>query len=360
MNKNIIHLFLVFISILILVSCKSQPVSKGDNVPAPEQPKVEKPKVELMELHTGTFYKEILSNGKLYALRKAEMRFRVNDIIDKINVRNGDEVTKGMVIARLNNFTYQVKLDNSRNQFEKATLELQDELIAKGYASADSTKIPPSVWKIACIRSGYNSAAADLKTAVYDYEGTVLKAPFRGIIASLKSKEQNMVSSTDPFCIVIDNSVFEAEFSVLESELRNLKPGELVSIVPFSVDTSSLSGKITEINPLVNENGLVTVKAQVNNIRHTLFEGMNVQIIVKKSFPGQLVVPKQAVVLRTGREVVFTYENGLAQWNYVKIGDENSTSYTITEGLKPGVKVIITGNLNIGHDAEVEVIKNEE
>jgi hypothetical protein len=105
----------------------------------------------------------------------------------------------------------------------------------------------------------------------------------------------------------------------------------------------------------VDENGLVTVKALVPNTRNALFEGMNVRVIIRKVVPGQLVVPKQAVVQRQGREVVFVLEDGLAKWNYVKTGRENSTSYTITEGLQAGMKVIISGNLNLAHDAEVEV-----
>ena len=210
MNKKINNLILILISVLFVASCKTNTVNKKEQESATEQPTAEKPKVEVMNLHTGTFYKEILSNGKLYALHKAEMRFRVTENIDKINVKNGDEVIKGATIAFLNNFTYQIRLNNARNQFEKATLELQNELIGKGYVATDSVKIPPPVWKIACIRSGYNNAVSDLKTAEFDYQGTILKAPFSGIIANLKSKEQNMVSLSEPFCVVIDNSVFEA------------------------------------------------------------------------------------------------------------------------------------------------------
>jgi len=348
-------LILIILFSFWIISCKNESDSAKNTITSVEQ---ESPKVELVNLHTGTFYKEILSNGKLYALHKAEMRFRVSEIIDKIKVKNGDEVAKGSTIATLNNFTYQIRLNNARNQFEKAALELQDALIGKGYQATDSAKIPPLVWKIACVRSGYNNAVSDLKTAEFDFQSTILKVPFTGIIANMNSKEQNIVSLVEPFCIVIDNSVFEAVFHVLESELRNLTVKELVSVAPFSIDTTAQTGIITEINPLIDENGLVTVKARVNNTLKVFFEGMNVRIIVKKAFQGQLVVPKQAVVLRTGREVVFTYEKGLAKWNYVKTGDENSTSYTIIEGLNAGMKVIVSGNLNLGHDMKVEVIKD--
>jgi len=81
---------------------------------------------------------------------------------------------------------------------------------------------------------------------------------------------------------------------------------------------------------------------------------MNVKVLVGNSVPAQLVVPKEAVVIRQGKQVVFTYEDGHAKWHYVKTGYENSREYTIEEGLEEGAQVIITNNLNLGHDAEVE------
>jgi len=59
------------------------------------------------------------------------------------------------------------------------------------------------------------------------------------------------------------------------------------------------------------------------------------------------------VVLRQGKEVVFTYEDGKALWNYVKTGLENSSRYTIESGLEPGMEVIVSGNLNLAHETPV-------
>jgi len=71
----------------------------------------------------------------------------------------------------------------------------------------------------------------------------------------------------------------------------------------------------------------------------------------------QWVVPKSAVVLRTGRQVLFTLENGKAIWHYVQTGLENAGNYTITgETLKEGDQVIVSGNINLAHESPVTVI----
>ena len=62
------------------------------------------------------------------------------------------------------------------------------------------------------------------------------------------------------------------------------------------------------------------------------------------------------MVLRSGKQVVFTLVNGKAHWNYVRTGLENADSYTIVEGLKAGDRVITTGNLNLAHEASVTVV----
>lgn len=49
---------------------------------------------------------------------------------------------------------------------------------------------------------------------------------------------------------------------------------------------------------------------------------MNVRVSVKRSVGEQLVIPKTAVVLRSGKQVVFTLKDGKAMWNYVHTGLE--------------------------------------
>ena len=92
-----------------------------------------------------------------------------------------------------------------------------------------------------------------------------------------------------------------------------------------------------------------------------LFDGMNVRISVKRSLEGQMVIPKTAVVLRSGKQVMFVVEDGKAMWKYVHTGLENMTEYTLTnwkaDGLEEGMKVIITGNVNLAHEAPVKVIE---
>ena len=105
---------------------------------------------------------------------------------------------------------------------------------------------------------------------------------------------------------------------------------------------------------------MVRVKAQVNG-GEKLFDGMNVRISVKRSVPDQMVVPRTAIVLRAGKQVIFTVKDSIAMWNYVQTGLENLSEYTLVNweasGLQEGMTVITTGNVNLAHETPVKFIE---
>lgn len=309
--------------------------------------------------HT-TFLKEMVSNGKLTALRKSELKFDVGEKLVKLNVKNGQKVAKGEVIAVLEQYEFQKKVKETNTALRKAKLELQNLLIGQGYEiDVDSTKIPEALYETAALRSGYLSALDQERDARYAYQSTVLRAPFSGKVANLKYRVFEQVSPGEVFCILIDDAEFEVEFSLVESEIRDIQVGGTVTIIPFSLE-KEFHGKVSEINPLIDENGLVTVKARVKNSGE-LMEGMNVKVLSQREVPDQLVVPKSAVVLRQNQEVLFKYVAGQAFWTYVKTGLENSTSYTVMAHpekggtLAAGDTIIVSDNLNLAHESPVKV-----
>jgi membrane fusion protein, multidrug efflux system len=316
--------------------------------------------VDVMVLQRTTFKKELVSNGKLRALRKSVLKFSTGEELISLNVKNGDRVDAGEVIARVRQDKQLQQLEQVRVAFEQAKFELQDVLIGQNYSLTDSARIPSNVYEMACIQSGYSAAKSRLASARIDYAATELQAPFSGIIAGLQYKLHEQVGAGTEFCTLIDNSQFEVEFSVLEPELKDVANGKAVKIIPFSMKDKVFKGTITEINPLVDENGMIQLTAMLGQSQQ-LMDGMNVQVLVENAVPAQLVVPKPAVVLRDNQEVLFKYVAGKAYWTYIQTGLENSDSYTVIASpekgatLEAGDTVIVSGNLNLAHESEVQM-----
>ena len=317
-------------------------------------------KVEVITLQRTDFPLQILSNGKVHARRKASLSFRTQGTISRIGVRNGERVAKGAVVARLDRPDLDLAAESARIALDKAKLDLLDFLAGQGYAAGDTASVPKGVMEIARMRSGYTAARNALARARYDLEGAVLKAPFSGIVADLSARAFDPAPAT-PLCTLIDDRQMEVEFSVMEADYGKVSPGMTMRVEPFAQGGSEIRGSVTEINPSIGKNGLVTVRGGVPG-GGGLVDGMNVKVLLEKSLPGQLVVPKEAVVVRDGLNVLFTYtDDGTAHWTYVRILDANSESYAVEANfernsrLVEGDMVIVRGNLNLADGSKVSL-----
>lgn len=321
----------------------------------------EENRVTVQVLELKDFEHELVSNGKLEARQRADLKFATQGVVAAIYVKNGQPVRKGQKLAELDKFTLTRKTAQARDAMEQARLSMQDVLIGQGYAADDSAGVPADVMRLARVKSGYDRSIADYELARRDEENATLVAPFDGMVANLFGKPFCEPDASEPFCTVVSTRGMEVDFTVLENELPLLRVGDRVEVSPYADATATYAGWVAEINPLVDEKGMVRVKAVVDGRGGgRLFSGMNVRVSVRRSVGRQLVIPKTAIVLRSGKQVVFTLVDGKAFWNYVQTGLENSDSYVVSgETLKEGDTVIVTGNVNLAHESPVQVMENE-
>jgi len=345
--------------VLLFISCSNNDKNNNENRKK-SGTSVETQNVEVVPISLTTFKKQIITNGKLSAIQKADIYFRTQGIIENIFVKNGDKILKGDTIAVLENKLQKLEIASAYDQLNDAGIELNSLLLGYGGKKNDPVSVPENIYENLKIQSGYNRAFNNINIAKLNFSNTCLIAPFNGVIANVTAKEKNLIKTSEPFCTLINSNKFEAGCTAIESEIPFLKTRQTVRVITLADKNKIIKGKIIEINPQVDKNGLIKIKAIINNHTQNLYDGMNVKVIIETPIKDQIVIPKEALVLRSNREVVFTYENGMAKWNYVNIAYENSTHYAISEGLKENDTIIVKGNINLAHDAKVEIIANEK
>lgn len=318
--------------------------------------------VEVVTLRRQTFPMQLVANGKLSAAQKSTLFFEQSGQIVSVVVQNGSYVGRGGVIARLDDSEQRSALESARIDRERTRLEYLDVLAGLGYAVADSASVPAEVRDLAGVRSGYSAACNAYEKVQRALAGTVLRAPFAGKVADLKLKKWDRTGA-EPFCTLIADGTLDVTFSALESEYGFLERGQRVRVTPFGSERS-FSGSIRSINPTIDKNGQIVVTASIPGAAG-LLDGMNVRVVVDKDLPAQLVVPKSAVVIRDGLEVLFRYgAEGKAEWVYVHTLSANSDSFAVTANtdrgatLSEGDRVIVSGNLNLADGSRV-VLKGE-
>lgn len=353
-----LHTLAFSLMAILCIACSSRKQESKENdgveTALPSQPN----EVTTMILKKKVFDHELVSNGKISATKYADLTFRTSEVIDEVLVKNGDRVHKGQKIAVLDMFKLKNSYEQRKTALAQTELEMKDVLIGQGYSPDNIKSVPTDVLELAMIKSGYKQNKAQYEAAEYDIKNAVLTAPFDGVVANLFEKPHNMASTSEPLCRIIAGGPMEVDMTVLESELPLVKLGDKVEVTPYASTVGICAGRVSEINPLVDTNGMVRVKVSVDG-GGKLFDGMNVRVSVKRSIGEQLVVPKSAVVLRSGKQVVFALDKGKAQWVYVHTGLENMNEYVVNDGLEEGMEVIVTGNVNLAHEAPVNVINGK-
>ena len=319
----------------------------------------EKNLVTVMPLERKVFNKQLVCNGKLEAQSKVTVQFASQGTIAEINVRDGQKVQKGQIMASLDKEQPRCQLEQARLAYDKAEMSLADRLLDYGYTLADTAKIPAEQKRVIYINTGFIDARMALENAERTYKQCDLMAPFSGKVASVKGR---IYEQSGQLCTLIDDSRYMVRFSVLETEYGFVHVGQPVLVTPFVNNDVTLKGSIISINPTVDQNGQISVTAQVPGADE-LMDGMNVRITVENSVPNQLVVPKSAVVIRDNMEVLFRIDpvTGHSLWTYVNVVMSNTMEHVVEPNkdrgadLNIGDLIITSGNLNLGDDAEVVI-----
>ena len=239
----------------------SQPVAEEVSIPVESQALVH----------------SLSGSGKVKAANYTDLHFRSQEQIAHVYVKNGARVSKGQKLADLDLYTFQSNLRQSEIGLEQAYLELQDILIGQGYDPDKLDAVPADMMKLARVKSGYEQAELQKEKALREIENATLVAPFDGVVANLTAQPYHMVGGSEPFCRIIQTNNMEVEFQVLENELHLVKMGQKVEIVPQASTIGALQGEICNMNPLVDEKGLIQVRARVKG-NAGLMEGMNVSV----------------------------------------------------------------------------------
>lgn len=250
-----------------------QPVSMSENSRSVEE-KVKPMAVSQMKTDGLT------GSGKVKAANYADLYFRTQEQIAHVYVKNGARVSKGQKLADLDMYALDSKLRQAEISLEQTKLELQDILIGQGYDPEKPDAVPADMMKLAKVKSGYEQAALQKEDALREKQNATLLAPFDGIVANLTAKSHHLAGSSEPFCRIIQNHNMEVEFQVLENELHLVKLGQKVEIVPQASTVGIQQGEICGMNPIVDEKGLVRVRARVKG-NVGLMEGMNVTIHIQ-------------------------------------------------------------------------------
>lgn len=354
---------------LVFTGCTESPAAANADtelgVVAATNVENDEAEVPLVKLHTAQMGRLPLrrrTNGKLRARRRILVKSQTAGLLT-VAPEEGRYYGKGAVLLATDARPLELALDRARAARDEAAYRRRDLLLrlSTNLPPGDSTSVTERAKENILQQSGLPAAEVGLREAEHQLSLASQAAPFGGRAADVKVQTGQLISPGEEVCTLVDLASLEVEFNLLEHEIADLSSGRSVYVSPLARPAARLRADLDIINPLVSEDGLLRARAKLRESGKGLYPGMNVTVTLEGRAPQAVLVPKTAVVERSGRELVFVYDTASehAKWQYVTISHRNDEQVAISEGVMAGDQVIVEGNLTLDHDSPVRIAQQE-
>jgi RND family efflux transporter MFP subunit len=357
--------------------------------------------VKAIKVGRGDLVVRLKSPGEAFTQRKAAIKAEVSGVVKSVSAEEGKHVKAASVLIAIHDRRYVLQLDSAEadrlnklslilldNQFrgpEKAIDPSLAERIKGSSAILESAALRVSKGEISrteyervrkvhesllieagmkrdevhAAATGLTQAEVAVAAARMQLEKAEVRAPFDGLLTGIKVSVGESVSVGQELFTLVDIREIRVAAMVLESEIGKMKPGQEVDLRFNAYPGKTFKGRVLAVSPVVNpEEKTCAVHISVSNPSEELKPGMHAEVeIAAAVYPNRLLVPQEAVLVRGGRRLVFTVEDGLAKWKYIESGLENERFVEVLEGVKEGEEVIVEGHLTLAHDAKVKIVE---
>ena len=315
--------------------------------------------------------------GTVRALNTVTVRAQVEGKLIEVAFKEGQDVKRGQVLARIDPTTYQAQLDQAvaKKAQDEATLanakldlERYTRLVATN--SVARQQLDTQKATVAQLEALVNvdQAAIDNVRAILQY--TTIAAPLDGRTGIRQVDEGNIVRGSDATGIVVITQLqpISILFTLPQQQLadvtRAMAKG-LPAVEAFGVDNKTVidKGTLQVVDNQVDQTtGTIKLKAEFPNKDLQLWPGQFVNVRLLVDSLQQVVVAPTAAVQRgpTGIFVFVVQSDSTVAVRPVTVSQQNETQAVITSGLQSGERVVTTGFARLTAGSDVTVTNAEQ
>ncbi len=314
-------------------------------------------------------------NGRTTAYRVAEVRPRVNGIIEERLFTEGSLIQAGEVLYRIDAAVYQAAYDSARAALARSEASYDTaRMKAERYAPLVKTKaISQETYDdakaaLAEARADVEVAKAALRSAKISLDYTSVTSPITGrvgrsqvtagaLVTANQDDALTTVQQLDPIYIDLSQSTAE-RLRMLRNSHGNLV-GAKVNLTLEDGTPYPHQGELQFSEPSVDEStGTVTLRALFPNPDGMLLPGMFVTAQVSEGEIDAVLVPQQSVThdAKGQASVMVVDAEGKVAPRPIKLGRSVDNQWVVRDGLTPGDQVIVEGLQKVRPGAEVHTV----
>lgn len=296
---------------------------------------------------TGVLTDEINATGSLRPDEEVDLTFETSGKITEINFEEGAFVTKGQLLAKVNDKPLQAQLAKFEVQQKLAEDRVyrQNALLAKDAVSQEAFEQAST--ELATLKAEMDLVKANIAL-------TELRAPFDGIIGLRNVSEGAYASPSIVVAKLTKVSPIKLDFYIPERYAKDIKKGTRLT---FNVDQNleSYNATVYAVESKIEDaTRSLTVRAIYPNPGSKLVPGQSAYVKLKKQeIRNAIVIPTQAVIQEMGIPKVYLYKSGKAQPVAIETGIRTDADIQVLKGLSVGDTIITSGTLQLRTDLPV-------
>ena len=315
--------------------------------------------------------------GTAKALNTVLVRSQVDGKLMKIAFKEGQEVTQGSVIAKIDPTIYQAQYDitvakkaQDEAQLANAKLDLERYTRLAASNAVQKQQVDTQKAMVDQLTAQTQSDQASINNAKANLDYTDVVAPITGLTGIRQVDEGNIVHASDATGIVTITQIkpIAVLFNLPQQELPDLNKGMAAGELPvqaIGADGTAVidSGRVVVINNQVDQTtGTVQLKGEFSNSNVQLWPGqfVNIRVLINTLHQG-VVVPTGAV--QRGPDGTFVYvvkDDNTVAVRPVMVQQQDDVQAVIASGLMAPERVVTTGFGRLSDGARVEVTSSEE
>ena len=291
-------------------------------------------------------------SGQTKAVNAAFVKARVAGELQGLQVREGDFVQAGQVIARVDSTEYAARLRQSQQQAQaaKAQVDIAQRsfdnnraLVDQGFIS--KTGLDASASNLAAAQASFSAAQSGAEVLQKAVEDTVLRAPIAGQVAQRLAQNGERVAIDGRVVEIVDVRRLELEATVAVAEAMQVRVGQSAQL-SFEGAAQSVAARVVRINPSATPGSRAVMVYLAITGNEALRQGLYAQGLLATGSVSALALPLSAV--RTDKPAPYVQMLEGDRVRHVPVvmgarGELNQQTMVEVSGLSAGAQILIGG-----------------
>lgn len=291
----------------------------------------------------------IIGKGRLLPDEEVDLSFETSGKITEISFKEGTNVKKGQLLAKVNDKPLQAELNKLKAQVPLAEDRVfrQKTLLAKDAVSQEAYE---------SVNTELDKLRADIELIEARIAQTELRAPFDGVIGLRQVSEGTYASPTTIVARLTKITPLKLEFSIPEKQADAVTVGTNVNFT-LENDLNTYQAQVYALESnLDTKTFTMNMRAIYPNAGGKHRPGRSAQIEIKlREIKNTLVVPSISILAEMGRDIAYIYKDGKAQQVTLEKGMRTASSIQIVNGLNVGDTLLVTGVMQLRDGLPVSI-----